>query len=215
MTQPTYADDRMHAGHPAAPGDIDAVVGDRLRTLEEEIFTLRETMGRFADLVLGDLKKIRETSAQPRSMPPSMQMPTLVAPAAPTDSTISEAVKRKRHRWMAWDILDEMQTTLRLYFDPTYRMSRSARIMIPGMLALFVVNYLMFSQFFVIPIVAPILSKVIDVFLVIVLYRIVSREVVRYREAMAGIAAWLHATASPGRRSVVSDEGPSTRLEME
>gem|GEM_PF-2429401 len=214
MTLPTYADDRSHAtSEPDAPLEVDAIVSERLRTLEEEIFTLRETMGRFADLVLGDLKKIREASAQPRMAPFRAPQPSLTALEDPTSPP---SAKRTHERWMVWDILDEIRTTARLYFDPTYRMSRSARVLIPGILGLFVLNYLIFAFVFPFPIVGPILTKIIDVFLVIVMYRVISREVVRYREAMAGIAEWLRATASSEpRRSIVSDEGPATRLEME
>jgi hypothetical protein len=210
MTTPIFADERLFTTPPPPASshsdDGSETDPDRVRRLEDEVLTLRDTMSRFAELVLGELKQIRKADGAPGGAPGAVPVPDLPSPSG-------TSAKRP---WLLTELLRDLMTTLRMYLDPRYRVRRSTQIMVPLVLGLFVVNYLFFSVF-PIPIINVILEKVVDILLAVVLYKVLSREVARYREALAQYAAWEAARANHGTTRVIHTigEGPTVEMDIE
>jgi hypothetical protein len=72
----------------------------------------------------------------------------------------------------------------RMYFDPRYRISRMLQFAMPAVLLLFLLNYLFFAVWFSIPVVSPILERLVCVLLGIFSYRLLTRELDRYRAVL-------------------------------
>jgi hypothetical protein len=93
-------------------------------------------------------------------------------------------------RWFLAQLLSEFRLTARMYFDPRYRVSRTAQLLMPTVLGLFALNYFTFSIWFDIPVVSPVLERLVCVLLGIFLYKIMTRELSRYREVLDYLARY-------------------------
>jgi hypothetical protein len=209
MTTPIFADERL-VTPPAAPhhGDEGEAGGDRIRRLEDEVDTLRDTMTRFAEVVLGELKQIRH--ADPEVAPGAVLMPDTLPP------TLDPAAGGRRP-WLLTELFRDLLTILRMYLEPRYRLRRSTQLLVPLILGLFLANYVFFTYLFAIPVVSTILGKVGDIILAVLLYKVLSRETVRYREALIQYAAWQTARANQGHTRVIHSvgDGPTVAMDIE
>ena len=77
-----------------------------------------------------------------------------------------------------------------MYFDHRYRISRTLQLAIIGIIALLVLNYFLFSVFFSIPILSPVLQNIFTILLGILAYKFFMRETVRYREVVAYLSRY-------------------------
>jgi hypothetical protein len=74
----------------------------------------------------------------------------------------------------------------RMIMDYRYRMSWTGRVVIPAAIAIAVLSWWLFSgNFFGI---GTVIDKTVDVILVVVVYKVLSREVLRYQELLARVA---------------------------
>jgi hypothetical protein len=72
---------------------------------------------------------------------------------------------------------------------PRYRVRRSTQIMVPLILVLFALNYLVFNYTFLdVPVFRQVLETVVEIVLAVLLYKVVSREVVRFRQTQLHLA---------------------------
>ena len=79
----------------------------------------------------------------------------------------------------------EIVLVSRMYFDPRYRISRTAQFVVPGICLLFALNYFLFNAWFpVIPVITPIGERLVCVILAVVLYKVMTRELQRYRDVL-------------------------------
>jgi hypothetical protein len=78
---------------------------------------------------------------------------------------------------------------LRMYFDTHYRVSRTAQVAVPAVIGLFALNYFFFSVWFSIAVISPIGERVIGILLGVFLYKVLAREMTRYREVLEYMAA--------------------------
>lgn len=210
MTSPIYVEEHTDSppplpdAPPDAAGDADH---DRVRRLEEEVFTLRDTMSRFAELVLGELKQMRHSPPAAAAAPGAVSAPDLLPPSSTSE--------RSHRPWLLIELLRDIATTFRMYLDPRYRVRRSTQLLIPVILALFVGNYLFWSAV-PFPIVNTILQKLGDIILAILLYKVLSSEMDRYREVLRQYSAW-EAERHSGRARVIhsNSEGPHTQMDAE
>src|SRR5262249_15388043 len=122
-----------------------------------------------------------------------------------------------RRSWLLTELFRDLLTTLRMYLDPRYRLRRSTQLWVPVILGLFVLNYVFFTYLFAIPVVSTILGKVGDIILAVLLYKVLSRETVRYRDALVQYAAWQTARANHGHTRVIHSvgEGPTVAMDIE
>jgi hypothetical protein len=86
-----------------------------------------------------------------------------------------------RQSWLLVDFYYELRAMVQMFFDRRYRVAWLARIVPIVALICF-----LFSWFFIdsIRLIGPFLDKVFDVFLVCLLYKVLSREAQRYRRAV-------------------------------
>lgn len=100
----------------------------------------------------------------------------ILAPPEPPDPT--------RRTWFFAQLWAETVLAFKMYFDPRYRVSRTAQVAFPLFAALVVFNYFVFSVWFSYPIVSPVAERVLDVVVVVIAYRILVRELDRYRAVL-------------------------------
>lgn len=81
--------------------------------------------------------------------------------------------------WSRVPHLAELRLIVRMYFDPRYRLSRVGQFGVPLVLLVMVLNYLLWSTFNI-PFLAFVFERVGFAVLVLVAYKILSREAARY-----------------------------------
>lgn len=89
-----------------------------------------------------------------------------------------------RPHWFLLQLVAELRLAVHMYFDPRYRISRTAQFALPGIALLILLNYFLFSTWMTIPIVNPVVERLLDLVLAVVAYRLLTRELVRYREVL-------------------------------
>ncbi len=89
-----------------------------------------------------------------------------------------------RRGWVLLQVWGELRHLPRMYFDPRYRLSRTAQFAVPLALALLALNYLFFNHLFTLAVVAPVLECVANVVVGVLLYKVLVRELARYAEVL-------------------------------
>lgn len=89
-----------------------------------------------------------------------------------------------RRSWFLGQLWAELVLVVRMYFDPQYRISRTAQFAVPAVFFLFALNYFLFAVWFVVPVLSPVAERLLDVLLGIALYKVITRELGRYRDVL-------------------------------
>ncbi|VTR92064.1 unnamed protein product [Gemmata massiliana] len=110
-----------------------------------------------------------------RLLPPP-PVGTILAPPEPPELA--------RRGWFVAQMWAEVRLAMRMYFDPRYRISRTAQVAFPLVAALLALNYFLFSVWFSIAFVSPIAERLLDALVVLLGYRILIRELDRYRAVL-------------------------------
>jgi hypothetical protein len=111
----------------------------------------------------------------------------------PPDGTIlapPEVQEPQRREWFFVQLWAEIRLAVRMYFDPRYRVSRTAQVAFPLFAVLLALNYFLFSQWFSISVVSPIAERLFDVILAVLAYRVLTRELDRYRAVLDYLARY-------------------------
>jgi hypothetical protein len=116
----------------------------------------------------------------PAGEPPAPPSGAVLHPPVPSDPAA--------RRWFLAQLGSELRLAGRMYFDPRYRISRTAQFLLPAILVLFGLNYFLFSVWFAIPVVSPVLERVGCVLLGVFAYKVIARELARYRDVLAYLA---------------------------
>jgi hypothetical protein len=195
--------------------DRDGDLPDRIHRLEGELAELRHTLSELAEIVVGDIKERREAAAGASAV--SGELP-VAGTVLPTGEAAMTAVMGGRRPWLLIDFLREVGTAARMYADARYRLRRSTQLLVPLLVGLFVANYLFFNVLFLhVPVFSEVLERVVGIVLAILLYKVLSREVARYRQVLAQIAlmprTWRPVPASllhtdPDTAAVTRHESP-------
>jgi len=168
-------------GHAGGSG-IESADADRLHRIEDELAELRHTISELAEIVVGDIRVRRETAHAAGDTIPNVPAPESVQSAL-------DAGNAGRRPWLLTEFFREVGAAMRMYTHPRYRVRRSTRIMVPLILVLFGVNYLAFNYTFLdVPVFRQIVESLIEIVMAVILYKVVSREVVRFREAELHLA---------------------------
>ena len=127
-----------------------------------------------------------DVPARPRDRTRRSTALAIVSPDPPPDGAVlhpppADAATRK---WFVLQLCDEARLAARMYFDPRYRISRTAQFLLPLILGLFALNYFLFAVWFAIPVLSPFLERVGCVLLGVFTYKVMTRELVRYREVL-------------------------------
>ncbi|HKA07038.1 MAG TPA: hypothetical protein VKD71_07250 [Gemmataceae bacterium] len=159
---------------------------DRLHRLEDELAELRHTLSELAGIVVGDIRERREAAQAAGDTIPDLPVPVSVVPGGQPTKNAAKALRRP---WLLTEFFREVGTALRMYMHPRYQVRRSTQIMVPLILVLFGLNYLVFNYTLLdVPVLRQILERVVDIILAVLLYKVVSREVVRFRQTEVYLA---------------------------
>jgi hypothetical protein len=109
-------------------------------------------------------------SDYPRPMPVS----PVAAPPQPA---------AKSH-WLEWPFIHELKQIFQMYIDPRYRLSRWGQFAVPGLLVILAANYAMFNWVIKVPVLSELMERIGILVFAIVLYKLLSREVGRYRAVL-------------------------------
>ena len=222
MAATSFAEDhaRSTAEYSAHPLPPTGELPERVRRLEEEVAELRGTVTRFADVMVGEVKDIREKQAIYPAVPPELAaaMPMAVAGLATTNGAVPYVSPSARRPWLLSELIGDLRTTIQMYLDPRYRVRRSTQLMVPMILGLLVLNCIFFNWAFTLALVSTALEKIIDILLAVMLYKVLHREMERYREALAQYAVWKAYQASTSHLVTMTTDPahpPTTRQETE
>lgn len=179
----------MSSADSPANGQLETVA-DRLAKLERALANLQD-QNQLEQRITEQL--MTKLQVQLPALPPGGGVPGLAANSLlqgvmTAAATASVDAKASGSFWDWMSLLREVKLIARMYFDPRYRLSRIAQLGVPIILVMMVLNYLNFTYVWVLPIASQILERVIFLILVLVLYRILSREAQRYDEVLKYLA---------------------------
>lgn len=117
-------------------------------------------------------------------------MRLLPPPPEGTILTPPEPQEPPRRGWFFGQLWADLVLALKMYVDPRYRVSRTAQVAFPLFAALLVFNYFLFSVWFSISVVSPVAERLLDVVLVVLAYRVLMRELDRYRAVLDYLAKY-------------------------
>jgi hypothetical protein len=172
-------------------GDLE----DRVRKLEAAVGELKEsavTEEVVTDRVLARLQAMA-TAPRPLAGPsgvlydetgPVAGSPAADAPPPPKGAVLQPPRPPEdpaRRSWFLAQLWAEFRLLARMYFDPRYRVSRTAQLVVPVVLGLFALNYFAFSVWFSVAVISPVAERVVCVLLGVFLYKVLVRELTRYR----------------------------------
>jgi hypothetical protein len=199
MSEPTAHEDAPPNSQAApTPSSREAELEDRIRKLETALAE-RPAPHRdddaVADRVIAKLSAIASEPRDPSSTDRVMVLasstdPRVLVPAAPPPP--EGAVLRppeapadpSRRRWLLTQLWSELRLVFQMYFDHRYRISRTAQFAMPGIIALLIFNYFLFSVWISIPVLSPIIERLLTLLLGVLAYKILMRETIRYREVL-------------------------------
>jgi len=200
-----------HALPPGTGLDADGLA-ERMHRLEGEVAELRHTLSELAEIVVGDIRERREAAEAVSAPVSELPIPPSLIPGGETTLKVVNAARRP---WLLFDLLREIGATVKMYMDPRYRVRRATQLTVPLIVALLAANYLLFNVLVVqIPVVTPVIERAIDIVLAVLLYKVLMREVARYRQTIAQFAIGGRARAVPASLlNTDPDTAPHTRLE--
>lgn len=182
---------------PAAPD-----LADRIRRLEDSLAgltagTVAAPVGeeRLAERILAILA---DRAAQhrdgngtpgPAGLIPAARTVYTIA-ADPPPGSVEPPAEPGLRSWLLGNVVGELKLMARMYFDPRYRLSRLAQFGVPAILGLFLVNYLFFNYSCIIPVMQQVGERVGCAVLAVSLYKLLAREVVRYRQVLDYLAQY-------------------------
>lgn len=114
-------------------------------------------------------------------------MRLLPPPPVGTILTPPEQQEPARRGWFFLQVWMELRLAVQMYFDPRYRISRTAQVAFPLVAALFVANYFLFG-WLALPIISQVAERLLDAALAVVAYRVLLRELDRYRAVLDYLA---------------------------
>jgi hypothetical protein len=162
--------------HPSDDGDLP----DRIHRLEGELAELRHTLSELAEIVVGDIKERRDAAAAVSAPLPEEPVPGQAA---------LTAIIAPRRPWLLTEFFREVGGVVRMYMDARYRLRRSTQMMVPLFVGLIAANYLFFFHLLIqIPVVTAVVEHAVAIVLAVLLYKVLSREVLRYRQMLANLA---------------------------
>jgi hypothetical protein len=169
---------------PAEPAEPPAPPVPQLETVAERLTKLEVVVA-----ALTDPSRLSQYAADaPGGLAPVALMhavlPTLVGRAV--DEAVAPPITSF---WDRFGVLRELHLIVRMYVDGRYRLSRLCQFAAPALLAMMVLNYLVFA-FWEVPIIAPIFERLILVVLAVALYKVLAREAARYAAVLAYLAQY-------------------------
>jgi hypothetical protein len=175
--------------------DDPAKLEERVRKLETALAERPVDEEALADRVIARLSTL---AAERQRDPDSQGMlvlasPTERAPEPPQGTVLhppNPSAEPASKTWILANILAELRLILTMYFDPRYRISRTAQFAIPGIVLLLIFNYFFFSVWVPITFLSPVTERLLAVIFGILIYKLLTRELSRYREVLAYLSRY-------------------------
>jgi hypothetical protein len=126
-------------------------------------------------------------------VPPAVLPLVRLLPPPPPEGAIlvpPEPHEAQRRTWLLLDLWMQVRLAVKMYFDPRYRVSRTAQVALPLFAALLALNYFLFSAWFSVPVLSPAVERLLDVVLAVLAYRVLVRELDRYRAVLDYLARY-------------------------
>jgi hypothetical protein len=181
---------------------------ERLRRIEDAIAAMQDQQAieeRLLERLLNRVSpgaaagsRLPEVDPHPVPLPPASHQPShqpsqpvalleSVIPDTPASKLVKTAVyaRQQASGWLIVDMLRDLYDIGRMYFDNRYRVSRNAKVVPMVVLIVMMLSYLYFTFMVPLPIINTICDKILNVFLILYLYRYLSREAERYRNTIA------------------------------
>jgi len=198
MIDPTEEQQQERVGRGRTNGRrAQDVSEDRVRKLEEMVTELAAKVsgGGVADRVLANLGEaatgvLYDAAGAVAAHPLALLSPPAEPPPVGAVLHPPPPVGAGKRKWFLVQVWTEFRLAVRMYFDPRYRISRTAQFLLPAILGLFGLNYFFFDIWCAIPIVSPIAERLVCVMLGICFYRLVVWELTRYREVLDYLAKY-------------------------
>lgn len=186
---------------PPPPGtsDREAVLEDRIRKLEAALAAqtaMPPDDEAVTDRVIAKLSAIAggAKSAADRVLVLAGDGSRHVLPPLPDGAVLHPPVsplpEEAHRRWFFTQLWTETRLVFRMYFDPHYRVSRTTQFALPGIALLLVFNYFFFSVWVSIAFLSPVLERVLAVLLGVLGYKLIVRELARYRDVLEYMARY-------------------------
>ncbi len=169
---------------------------NKVSTLSE---TVQEEMKVLSVNLQQELKEVKESA-------PSASVAGFLAKAAagavfPTSPVLNLASEANpsgiKRTWILSEVLRDLRTVFQMYFDPRYRLRRATQLLVPSIVITLIVTYLFFNYAFSILFISPILERLIEMILAVFLYKVLSQEISRYREAVRAYEAMTSGVRPP------------------
>jgi hypothetical protein len=169
----------------------------RVQRLEDAVALLQDTKrleDRLAERITKRLKR-EAAQAAPVSgevlmaagrqvLPAAMEMIRIQADNAERRLLLPPATGKQP--WLLFDFYVELRSMVRLYLDRRYRVSWMARVIPLAALIMVLFSWLFLSGIWI---VGPVVDRVLVVTLAFLVYKVLSREVQLYRQALANLVA--------------------------
>lgn len=94
------------------------------------------------------------------------------------------SVDPSQRTWFFSQLWGELRLAMSMYFDPRYRISRTTQFALPGIALILLFNYFFFNLWFSMALVSPIAERFLDIALSVIAYKLLMRELERYREVL-------------------------------
>lgn len=125
--------------------------------------------------------------------PPAVLPLVRLLPPPPPEGAIlvpPEPHEAPRRTWLLLDLWLQVRLAVTMYFDPRYRVSRTAQVAFPLFAALLALNYFLLSAWFSVPVLSPVVERLLDAVLAVLAYRVLVRELDRYRAVLDYLARY-------------------------
>jgi hypothetical protein len=183
------ADDAVAASHEPA-GWPAGTLEQRVQRLEDAVASLQDT-GPLEERVTQRVTERLQGRVPPaeqitRSRPPLAGKPP---PATVPPAAVPPGPQVVRQPWLLFDVLAELRAMVRMFFDVRYHVGWSARLTVLVLIPLLLLSHWwlpltgvwLFGDLF---------DKIVDLILALFIYKALSREAHRYREAQAARRPW-------------------------
>ncbi len=170
---------------------------DRAEELEDRVRKLETALAdddAVADRVIAKLSTIAtERERHPESDRMLVLAAPMIAPPPPPQGAVlhppaaADATERK---WFLHQVAAELRLVATMYFDPRYRISRTTQFALPGIALVLIFNYFFFSVWVNIAFLSPVLERLLVAVLALVGYKLLTRELARYREVLDYLARY-------------------------
>lgn len=161
---------------PGAP-DLEALER-RVAHLEDAVAALQDTAALEDRLATRVAERIhRGPAASGVLIEVGRRLLPAFGPAIPSGSDGASAGRA----WLFSDLYTELRAIFWMYLDRRYRVGWTCRLLPPVFLVVLLMSWWVLGG---VPFVGPLLDKTFDVALVVVTYKVLSREAQRYREAI-------------------------------